>query len=775
MGRAIPAHIRPRPARGFRCRTRIVPVVAMYAGSAMLAMVLAAWALRLWEADLAIPFHRQSGDGLFYDMIVKNLITDGRVNVNRWLGAPGQLDLHDFPQPNLLHHLLIRLISLFTSDFGVVLNAYFLLTFPLGAVTSLFTLRRLGIGRPAAIVSSLLFPLLPFHFERGEAHLVYSSYYLVPLIGLTALWLCTGEQLFRRRGEGDQHFRGWVTAKGIFAVVCCVLAALDTAYSALFGGFLVATAACAGRLRFGHVHALRSGAVLVTILVLTFASALAPHVVYSIQHGPNGDVASRQPGEAEFFGLKIVQMLLPAPGHRMPPLAALKERYEAAPLVNENRAVSLGLVGSIGFMTLIAWLLFGRPPDPTLRRSSTVSLDELSVLNAACVLLATIGGFSSLFALVVSAQWRAYNRIAALIGFLAFTAVSLVLDRLHQAWVRPSWRPTRDRGLYVLLMVALVVIGVLDQTTPQFVPDYRGITTEFRNSANFVRAIENSLPRRAMIFQLPYVPFPEAGDDARMGDYDHLRGYLHSTELRWSYGAMRGREGDAWARTVANAPIPEMVRTLVFAGFSGIYVDRFGYSDGARQVETELAEALQTRPMVSADQRQSFFDLASLRAAFHGEYTAAQWRTREEAALHPMVVNWEFGCYEPEGTPENRWRWCSSNAHVYIFNLAPVPRTIILEMSVSTGHPEPSRLRIMSVIGRRRLLTGMPSTPWLLKDVEVTASEQVVSETVTVPPGRHFVRITSDARNVEVPGDPRRLVFRVRNFDVRELNASRGG
>ena len=48
----------------------------------------------------------------------------------------------------------------------------------------------------------------------------------------------------------------------------------------------------------------------------------------------------------------------------------------------------------------------------------------------------------------------------------------------------------------------------------------------------------------AMVFQLPYRRFPETQPLARMADYDLMRGYLHSDDLRWSYGFMKGRPGD---------------------------------------------------------------------------------------------------------------------------------------------------------------------------------------------------------------------------------------
>ena len=70
--------------------------------------------------------------------------------------------------------------------------------------------------------------------------------------------------------------------------------------------------------------------------------------------------------------------------------------------------------------------------------------------------------------------------------------------------------------------------------------------SEFRHDAEFVQRIETVMTPGAMIFQLPVVAFPENPKVNRLNDYDLAKGYLHSTRLRWSYGAIKGRENDAW-------------------------------------------------------------------------------------------------------------------------------------------------------------------------------------------------------------------------------------
>src|SRR5207244_12569761 len=104
----------------------------------------------------------------------------------------------------------------------------------------------------------------------------------------------------------------------------------------------------------------------------------------------------------------------------------------------------------------------------------------------------------------------------------------------------------------------------------------------------FVRAVEATVPANAMIFQLPYVPFPEAAVDG-MGGYELLRGYLHSQSLRWSHAAMRGRLGDLWLRAISDRSPEDLLRVLALAAFDGLTLDRAFYADRGATVEGELA------------------------------------------------------------------------------------------------------------------------------------------------------------------------------------------
>jgi hypothetical protein len=177
--------------------------VAAYTSAALLCLLLAGGVLKLWHANLRIPFV-QAGDALFLGTAVKGTIENGWFLQNDSIGAPNGVDLSDYPVPDNLHFLCVKLIGMTTRNWALTVNLYYLLTFPLTALTSLFVLRRLGVSYLVGLTISQLYTLLPYHFLRGEMHLFLAAYYLVPLMILVILRVYRGDAILLRRTEN-----GW--------------------------------------------------------------------------------------------------------------------------------------------------------------------------------------------------------------------------------------------------------------------------------------------------------------------------------------------------------------------------------------------------------------------------------------------------------------------------------------------------------------------------------------------------------------------------------------
>lgn len=701
---------------------------SQYVAAAVLCLVMLCLFFKIWRADLHVPFY-YIGDSLFYAMSTKGLIENGWYWQNPSLGAPGILQMYEFPTFDNGVVVVMLLISMFTSNPFLVMNLYYLLSFPLITLTSLYVLRQFNLSYLPALFGSLLYAFLPFHFLRNQHHLVLNAYYVVPFGIMVVLWLAR-EDLRPR------------TKKFIGAVLICILLGSSGVYYPFFFCFLLLAGGAVGALKVHRFRPLIMAVVFTAITTATVIINLSPAFYHQYKNGQAGAM-QRVPREAETYGLKISQLILPITVHRVNLLDRFKRYHNANSMVSENDSTSLGLIGSIGFLALLLQLIYRKE----LVAGAGGLLQDLSALNIMSVLLTTIGGFGLLFSLYISSAIRCYNRISVYIAFFSFMTVGIGLEAIYR-------RVTKGRSIICLALAFFLIIGFLDQTSLWYVPSYASNKVDFVSDAEFVNQIESSVPAGSMIFQLPYVQFPETPPINKMVDYDHFRGYVHSKNLRWSYGTIKNRDTDRAQQQVSSLPPEQLVQNLAFAGFSGLYVDRFGYQDNGAALEAELSNILQAKPLTSSNGRLLFFNLADYGRSLREKYSDSEWETKKELSFHPILVDWKGGFSDLESGPAKTWRWCSSEGELRIKNTSRLPRTIKLEMAFATGYPVLDEFTISGLISEQVKVNNVPS-PY--------------SKTVTVPPGESIIRFRSAARRIDEPRDPRVLVFRIEDFKMTEL------
>src|SRR5262249_1876646 len=133
-----------------------------YLGAVAASMFVLVWTLKLWRADLHVPFY-YVGDGLSTQMLVKSAMDNPWYSHNHFLSFPGVMEIEDYPMADRVHYLLIKVISLTSRHSGKVMNLYFLLTFPLTTLVALVVFRRFNMGYFPSLVGSLLFAFTPYH------------------------------------------------------------------------------------------------------------------------------------------------------------------------------------------------------------------------------------------------------------------------------------------------------------------------------------------------------------------------------------------------------------------------------------------------------------------------------------------------------------------------------------------------------------------------------------------------------------------------------------
>jgi phosphoglycerol transferase len=444
--------------------------------------------------------------------------------------------------------------------------------------------------------------------------------------------------------------------KSIMCIVICVLISSTFIYYPFFTCFFLLIAGITGYISQRNRYPLLNSLILISIIILGLLVNASPSLIYEHENGKNPEVAIRGPAESEIYGLKIAQLLVPISGHRIPLLAKLSGYYSGtAPLVNENATASLGIIGSIGFLLLIAWAFYRASNGLKLKAGDNLShINELSILNLSSVLLATIGGFGTIFAYLIYPQIRGYNRICIFIAFFSLFAIVLSFEEFSRRYVKSK----NSRILFNLFLGLILLVGVFDQTSALFVPPYDSIKSEYLNDENFVDNIQTIMPENAMIFQLPYMPFPEYAPVYKMENYFHFKAYLHSKDLRWSYGVMKGRTGDDWQRLVASMPVEDMVKTLSQAGFEGIYIDSYGFEDGGSKMLSNLTRILKKEPMVSDNRRLYFFDMTG--------YNKIIKANPNEKYMIPIAI--KSGWYGIEDWSGTSTRWMEADASIVVFS-----------------------------------------------------------------------------------------------------------
>ena len=711
------------------------------------------YGMKLEDVDLRVPFSYKN-DALLILPMVKVTVERGDHWTNDRLGAPGGQELYDYPVIDKLHFAGIRLLALYDPDPVTVFNLYYLLTYPLTTLSALFVLRRLRLSVAASIAMSVLYTFQPYHYLRGEVHYFLAAYFVIPLTLWLALRFCRGAiPFFLRRDDGTFRRRPFQAA-GWGTVLVAILTATAGAYYAFFGCALLAAATVYGTWVARTWRAPLVGFGTVALIAGIGLLNHAPTAKYQAAHGVNERPHLRYSEEAEMYGLKIAQMLLPVSGHNWQRLAMIRAEYDSPklrPSQTENEWDPIGIVASLGLIgLLVAAFLPGTRSWP---------VGPLASLMLFGILLGTIGGLGSLIAHLGTPQIRAYNRVSIYLAFLALMAVGVAVDRL----TRSSWRiavPLRVAAFALVLWV-----GLWDQLNNDwfrddgYVKERKKIAARYREDRAFFAKIEAMFPDGGAVFNYPHVPYPEAQPLKNIESYDHIRGYLHTENVRWSFGSMKGREWDQRLASMAAEETPAMLVRLILAGFEAILVDVRGlngkqFSDLDAVIHQVTGDGT---AFVHPDQSLVLYDLRAhskyLRESY-GPKGFAERAARERESISTLWLK-GFASYEPIGQ-ENRRQYARPKATLQFVNPTDRTRALRMRMEFSTLSKEPSTLSIRGAI-------------WEDTVTDLREKPKAYERTIVLPPGRHAVEFDCPPPNTFLPADSRWLFFSISNFTWEEV------
>jgi len=625
----------------------------LYGYAAVLTAGVVTAIMRLWRATLSVPF-AYFGDAVASASYFKDVIQVGWYENQPHLGAPYGQHYHDYPFADDLQPAMAKVLSLFTDNWAVAFNGYYLLGFVLCALTAVWFFRVCGLGRWTSVVLAVLYAVTPYHFIRGQNHLFLASYYCVPLAMVLVIRSARGEGLWGRRRRANPIV-SVLTGRGAGTVVILALVVYSSAYYGVFTALLLACGGAFGLLRSWSWRRLAGVLAAGVTLLFFFLLAMVPDLVYARVHGPNPAALFRLAKSAEIFALKFTPLVLPAPGHPILAFANFRLNYDTSYSFNGERP-ALGLIGAIGFLMLLSVALVtltGRIMVKTGAAATTrrTTLLGLSFLSWMALAIGTIGGLGTVVSFFTTSI-RGWNRISIFIVLLALAGVGLAVEawgsrlstaaRARAASPPPlgSSVPTvRRRGRIAVaatpvLSVIVLLLGVADQSLTLAVPPYEANKTSYVSDQQYVDRIQGQLPADSMIFILPWQGFPETGRTNGISESDQLKLWLHSTTLSWSGGGMKGRPQTDWPAAVVRKKPAEMVRDLAGIGFVGISINRAALADHGARWESTLRPLLGAPTLISSDQKYSYLNLRAAIEKLNSSTTPA-----ERAAMAAVITH----------------------------------------------------------------------------------------------------------------------------------------
>ncbi len=660
--------------------------------------------LAAWRAPLS-----PSGDYLLFLGYLKAYM-DGDIGLLllktvAHLNAPFTANWNDYPLTVEIVPAVFGLLARWTGLL-VASNLMYLSAHILAGVSFWCAGLLLRYRWPYVWAGSLLYAFSPYIIARNALqHPTLSYYWHLPLLVVAVGWILNGD-------VSRDRFKN-----GFCWVVSLIAGVFSPYYSFVYLQFLLFAFLLHWIRRQRGVAGWALAFIAVTLL--GFLSMNLDTISYGWLHGANPQAVVRDLSSLIYYGLKLPDLFFP-PAHRWGWWAAFAQDHYHAVIRPHGEGISpylgwMGLVGLAWLMGLSVYrLLQGRP-----RLIPTPAWQTLWV-----ILYGVMGGINLWIGAFGLQLFRGTNRYSIIILTLALLFLVRQLSRRL-----PSFKQAAPLGFFIVL------VGLWDQlpsplTAEATASGIRAIQAD----ESFARRLEERLPKGAMVFQLPVMPYPEFPPIQKMQDYEHFRPYLHTENLRYSYGNTKGRGDESWQNEVAALSPGPMIATLESYGFSALYLNRKGFKDGAGSLVQAIKQV--GKPVIAESSDLIAFQLELARNP-----------------VLPQATTFKFGTgfYHEERNPTTRWSWSSGNAQL-----------IVKSKSTALGELT-FRIRTLK---KRHVWLVFAGERYLILDPAKLDAEIRIQLPLTLE--NNIINFETDTL-AELPGngDPRELAFSLENVEVK--------
>lgn len=560
----------------------------------LLTTILAICVYNFWNWDITVPivWRGDSITDLGALSISQKAIRGDEVYIAHTAGTPFAMEKNYYVVDGSLHFLLIKILSFFIRTPGLLMNVYYLFTFPATAAVMFFVLRRLNINRWISVWISIAYTFLPGRFYRSVAHLTIGSSFTLPLVCLGGILLLEGTLCKKQYVKQDiksisDLFKSACSINMLIAAIGSALVGLSSLYHCCFSMIIYFVAMILAFIENKRKRNLFYGSILLGIDFIVAGICVGIPAILSEGRMLSNIASTRHIADVSQYGLKLSQMLLPISNHRIGLLNDIRSYYDMNFPLNENMWSSIGLTLSIGFIITIF---------AAVTRKANKFVTNIGELNLLLICISMIGGISEIIAMIFS-YIRCYNRMSFFIAAFSGIALAYCMDGFYK-----NHKEKIPKIIGIIVVICGIGIAVYDQTSEDFAlsKEHAQIVSDLWERMDiFFKDIENTDQK---ILMYPSV-YSEEYQESLDYKYENMTPYVHSATAEYTNGYQKDSQTDIWLKALEMYSDENKIRLAIGAGFDGILLYCNGFKDFERyeELDESLESLLHNRKAVEED------------------------------------------------------------------------------------------------------------------------------------------------------------------------------
>ena len=661
------------------------------------------------------------GDGL-YEIAVGKMFADGNLLTGTksvLLNYPFGTDLAAwYPVPEKLmwypFGLLAGLFGIYAAS-----NIMIYLAHALATLLFIYAARLIGTSRLLSLAGGIAYGCAPFIFSRGLIHLTVGHVWLIPLM-VIAVW---------KLSEAKSNIRDLPLKRMCFCVAG-LGAMLSPYYLLMFLQFMVMLIVIKWvRREYGLMLSMVK---IVAISIIVVAVVNYPYLLNVLEHGSPSIINL---ASLDVYGLKLPELFLPASYNKIPYFSEIahKEYFGVTFVRGEAWGPYLGVAGILSCIYFVVHQAYNGIKNPVYLINSPL-LQSIWI-----VLFSLIGGINLVIGTLGFQFIRATNRysIWLLAIFLLYT-----LFKLNHI----SFQKVRTKKIFdaAILIVALCFVW-LDLPLRYNEQSRGAIAAQVDEDIKLLDALQQDGQAEISAYVIPNQVFPENGPTEQMLDYEHMRIFLNSKNVKINYGGVKTSKDTPTLLLDYDKDVEGFLKTLESYAFDYLLINKKGLSASHFDDLTDRLTAFVGAPVGTI----SGYGIFRLR-----DPTS---RHKVDSGANPTVM-YVTGWSKPESLDGKTWRWAIANDAQLFVSCNALCRQTNKNMELNFGIQSFAHTRDISItIDKEEVWSGT---------VDLQIKEVTIPLSFTEDTQRIIIEATG---KLAVPGAgvTRILSFSLHNLEIR--------